>query len=67
MKLYGLKTGLGYYYVVAEHPTEAVDKFTNLMNESDYGYRSNRTVSQIDVIAESVTDKRFLTGKNLII
>lgn len=66
MKLYGLKTGLGYYHVVADHPTEAVDKFTKIMTDSNYGFSSQRKVLQIDIIAEAIIDQ-FITGKTLIL
>lgn len=66
MKLYGLKCGIGYYYVVATDPTDAERMLLKTLNDADYGYSSHREVSQIDVIAEAPTD-RYLTGKFLII
>lgn len=66
MKLYGLTTGIGYYYVVANDPTEAELKLLNLLNENDYGYSRNREVTRIDLLAKEA-DNRYLTGKFLVL
>lgn len=65
MKLYGLTTGIGYYYVIANDPTEAEQKLSKLLNENDYGYARNRSVTKFEVLAEEA-DNRYLTGKYLV-
>ncbi len=67
MKLYKLQTGNGEYFVVANHPTEAEEKLSVYFNEADYGYNSNRKVTDIALLAESTNDVKFITGKNLVL
>jgi|CXWL01.1.fsa_nt_gi hypothetical protein len=68
MKLYKLINGLGIYWVVANDPTEAESKLMKLLNAGDgYGFYGNRTVNEIHLIADQITDEKFLTGKNLVL
>jgi hypothetical protein len=66
MKLYRLETGIGTYWVVAEHPTDAEKKLMHVLNENNYGFHKDRTVTRIDVIAEQI-NSNFITGKFLIL
>jgi hypothetical protein len=66
-KLYRLENGLGSFWVIATDPTTAESKLTDILNKGDYGYRADREVKSIHLIAQGVDDTRFLTGKRLII
>lgn len=66
MKLYKLKTQVGEFLVVANHPTEAEQKLMKVLNDTDYGYSRQREVTNIEVMGIEITDK-FITGKNLIL
>lgn len=66
MKLYKLTTGLGDYFVIATDPTEAEQKLSRLLNENNYGFLRDRTVTKFEVLAEGAEDNRFLTGKFLV-
>ena len=65
MNLYGLHTPLGYYYVVAPDPTAAVKKLQDTWTKADYGYSSDRTVTQIDILASEPNNPIFLKGHYL--
>ena len=65
MKLYKLETKIGTYWTIAEHPTEAEQKVTSILNERDYGYTDDRKVTSIIVVAEAIED--YLTDKFLVL
>lgn len=45
MKLYLVSTvGFGDYYIIANDPTSAENKILSILNESDYGFSSERGV-----------------------
>lgn len=42
-KLYRINTnGVGLFYVIANHPTEAEEMLTKELNDSDYGFTSQQ-------------------------
>jgi hypothetical protein len=67
MTLYQIENGLGVYWVLAEHPTEACEKLKKLLDDADYGFPNNRKPSVITPIAESGEDAKFITGKFLVL
>jgi len=54
MKLYQLTNGIGTYWVVAEHPTEAQEKLESNLNKADYGFGKDRVTKTITLIAENI-------------
>lgn len=55
MKLYLLTThGLGDFYLVSKDPNEAEIKLTELLNKADYGFRYQRKVENIKLLAEKL-------------
>lgn len=66
MTLYKLENKIGTYWVIANDPTEAVNKLKGILDKNDYGFYDNRKVNTITVVAESI-DNQFLTGKFLIL
>lgn len=66
MKLYKITNGIGVYWVVAEHPTEACEKLELILGKYNYGFGVDRKPKTIEVIAEEIKDQ-FLTGKFLVL
>ena len=66
MKLYRIENGLGTYWVVAEHPTEAEQKLKSLLDKNDYGFSDKRKATAITIIAEAIEDN-YLTNKFLVL
>ena len=64
--LYRLTAPLGDYWVSAAHPTEAQDKLLNILDTFDYGFRKDRKVTTIELIAEGICDSGILTNKLFI-
>jgi len=64
-KLYRIENGLGSYFVIAEHPTEAQNKLKEVLDKNDYGFSNKREVISITPLATEI-DNEFLTGKFLI-
>ena len=62
MNLYKLSTGVGDYWVIASHPTEAEEKLTKVLNDSNYGHFKDRIVQSIHFIAKEV-DKTFIIAQ----
>lgn len=67
MKLYKINNGIGTYWVVAEHPTEAEAKLKTMLDAADYGFSEKRKALSIEIIAEHFVDKDCPTGKKLIL
>lgn len=63
MTLYGLKCEREYYYVSAESTNEALEKLKVYTKDLMDRYRK---VMQIDIIATSTTDTRFITSHNFL-
>ena len=62
MKLYLLTTnGCGDYYVVAKNSNDAEVKLNGLLNKADHGFLGDRTVRNINILAEEI--KEFPKGK----
>jgi len=54
-RLYKLSTnGLGDFYVVAPHPTEAEEKLTQLLESTDYGFSKDRVIVNIELITKEI-------------
>ena len=53
MKLYRVHTKRCSVYVLAGSATEAECRLTNYLDKGDYGYSSDRIVTQIDVVADT--------------
>ena len=66
MKLYKLINGLGEWFVLAEHPTAALEKLHKHLDKQDYGITSRREVQDIHLLAKEMTDDRFITGNYLL-
>jgi hypothetical protein len=66
MKLYRIDNEIGSYYVIAEHPTHAEQKLQTILDRADYGYTKQRVMKSITLIAESIDDERFISGKFLV-
>lgn len=67
MKLYKLSTtGLGDFYTIADDPTSAEKKYYEII-PSTYGAGDSRKIKQITILAESLDDPRFISGKFLIL
>ena len=66
MKLFKIENGIGIYWVVAEHPTQAEEKLKAILDANDYGFSDKRKVVTITVIAEFV-ENNYLTKKFLIL
>lgn len=66
MKLYKIENGIGTYWVVAEHPTEAEQKLKFLLDKNDYGFTDKRKALSITIIAEAV-ENNYIAGKFLIL
>jgi hypothetical protein len=66
MKLYKVTNGIGDWWIVAKHPTEAEEKITNHVNKADYGFRKDRQVTNIELIATEAEDERFITNHFLM-
>lgn len=64
--LYRIDNGLGSYFVIAEHPTEAQNKLKKILDDNDYGFSSKREVISITPLATEI-DNEFLTGKFLVL
>lgn len=68
--LYLLTTkGLGQFHVIANDPTQAQESLLKILDEQDYGFKSERQVTNIEWITEAFkpdfTDKSrpFLSSK----
>ena len=53
MKLYRVHTKRCSVYVLAYSATEAEGMLISYLDKNDYGYSSDRVVTQIDVVADS--------------
>lgn len=69
MNLYRVSTKLPSpdYWSVAKDYTEAANKVSDFLNKHDYGFTNDRKVVSVTLIAEGITDERFITGKHLIL
>jgi hypothetical protein len=67
MSLYKIENGIGIYWVLADHPTEACEKLKKLLDDADYGFSERRKPTVITPIAETAKDAKFVTGKFLVI
>lgn len=59
--LYMLRNKMGVFYVVAHSFDEAATALEKRLDQADYGYRSNRNVLGIDLVAT----QRFFNGRQL--
>lgn len=60
MTLYRLICGLGTYFVIAEHPTQAQEKLEKILNDNDYGFDKDRVVTEIKSVATAIAiDNQF--------
>lgn len=66
MKLFKIENGIGTYWVIAEHPTQAEEKLKAILDANDYGFSDKRKAVTITVIAE-VVETNYLTGKFLVL
>jgi hypothetical protein len=66
MKLYKVTNGIGNWWVLANHPTEAEVKVTDHVNKNDYGFAKDRQVMSIELIATEAEDERFITNHFLM-
>lgn len=63
MNLYRLHNGIGDYWVVATDPTQAESKLKEVLDHgSGYGFSSDRQVTQINLIAESIEKSSLPVG-----
>lgn len=67
MKLYKLTNGIGRWWVVADHPTQAQEKLLKLLNKADCGFIRSREITNIELIATESDDERFLTNHFLVV
>ena len=65
-KLYKISNGIGDYWVIANHPTEAEEKVEKLLNDADYGFTDQRKTKNISIVAQEAGDTRFISGKYLL-
>ena len=67
MDLYLVTTsGLGSFYVVANHPTEAQEKLSTKFSKINYGFQSDRKVLKIEFVT-SVLENVFDSEHSLIL
>ena len=66
MKLYKIENGIGTYWVISEHPTEAEENLKLILDKNDYGFTDRRKAFSITIIAEAI-ENDFLTGKFLLV
>ena len=66
-KLYKLTNNIGNWWVVAEHPTEAENKLSELLNIADYGHFLDREITNIELIATQYNDITNLTNHKLVV
>ena len=66
MNLYKIENGIGTYWVIAAHPTEAEQKLKKILNDADYGFYDKREMKSIHLVAKAITDN-WLTDKFLIL
>ena len=55
--LYGIKNGIGYYYVVGKDLTDAESKLQRILDHHDYGTSQDRKTKSIDIIATEMKDE----------
>lgn len=67
MKLYRVTNKLGDWYVIAEHPTQAANKLVDALNTRDYGFSSQRSATNIELIATHSEYGFVSTENNLIL
>jgi len=72
MNLYTCNTKKFSYYVLANDPNEARDKVETMLNIADYGFRDEREVNVINLIAKEITEfpvgkPNFSSGNKLIL
>lgn len=71
MKLYMLKNAIGWFYVLAEHPTEAQKKLEDKLSEAEYGFTSERKTTEIRLLStlvdSSFNGKPFFSSENTLI
>jgi len=65
MTLYKVTNGVGDWWVIAEHPTEAEEKVKTHLNKHDYGYTDDRQVINISIIATE-SNNTFITDHFLL-
>lgn len=71
MKLYLLTNKIGDFYVVSSSPTHAEEKLKALLDKAEYGFDSERKVTNIKLLAELLGEfpegkPHFSSGNNLI-
>lgn len=72
MNLYLLTNKLRDWYVLSTSPTHAQEKLVALLNKADYGFKSDRKVTNIQLLAESLGEfpegkPNFSSGNTLIL
>ena len=58
--LYKIRNKIGDFYVVAKDANSAMALLLDLLNDSDYGYSTNREITNIEIIA---VEEFYHTGK----
>lgn len=67
-KLYMVTTKkVGNFYIVADHPTEAVNKLKKFFVDVNYGHIEDREIEVIKYLAETCEDNRFPINKRLVL
>lgn len=64
--LYRITNGIGTYYVVADHPTEAANKLMDVLNQNNYGFFEDRKPKVIEPVAEEIVADH-LTNRKLLL
>ena len=73
MNLYLISTKeLGDFYVLSEDPTKAAEQLNEALNKADYGFRSQRKIVSIKILANEIYDfpegkPLFSTGNRLLL
>lgn len=74
MKIYKLINQVDTYWVIANDPTDALERLNKVLNAGEgYGFSSKRTVTEIHLVADEITKSNSelwpydLTGKHLLI
>ena len=63
MNLYLCTTGFSDFYVVAEHPTQAVNALKKMFDDQNYGSSDNRKTTKIELLADGIKDSGISKGK----
>ena len=68
MELYLLTTkGNGDFYLIAESPNTAVNVLTELLDKRGYGYKSDRIIVNIKILASEFKDAFNIPKENRLI